>query len=165
MVRRISPDEEKALADGLKREAAASRPRFSEPLHARICRAVSVRRAEAGVQSLRRRVQWRLASAAAAASALVCAALVAWAIYSYYLPGPATQPPELAGVERENLDPLGELGAIATITNNTASDVGRLVEANLTANQWAYLDHDARVAVDLLMDHLPWDMLASTQEP
>jgi hypothetical protein len=41
--------------------------------------------------------------------------------------------------------------------------LGMLVDSTVTAGQWAYLDHDAQVAVRLLMNQLPFD--AASIEP
>ncbi|OHB71037.1 MAG: hypothetical protein A2V70_15135 [Planctomycetes bacterium RBG_13_63_9] len=163
MGRRISPHEEKALADRLKQEAKASRPAFSEALHARICRAVRQRQTAVPPRVVAGRSRRRWAVATAAAACLVGAVVVVWQMD--YLSGRTPEAPEHARRNGDSSDPLAQLGAIARVANNTTTDVGMLMDSDLTARQWAYLDHDARVATRLLIEQLPLDMLASTDKP
>ncbi|MBN2475442.1 MAG: hypothetical protein JXB62_12595 [Pirellulales bacterium] len=162
MAKPILPDDERALARRLKREAAASRPAFSEPLHARICQAVGSRR-----PSVVRRPQPRTwqSGLALAATAAVCLA-GAWWIASQWNRPPAPTPKRrnVAAVPEPG-DPLRELDQLVEMPNVTAENVGTAVQAALNTRRWAYLDQDAQVAARLLMDKLPLDLLASNHEP
>ena len=175
MVKRISSDDEKRLADQLKREAEASRPAFSEVLHTRICQAV--RRCEAPTSRDPSALRWQRGwvYVAIAASGLLCASLVVWhAIHSpVHEPGPtkvatppdpAPQPPP-EPAPQPTPDPLADLDALVDLTRQAPERVGATVESTLLAGQWAYLDHDARLAAEVLIGQLPLDMLASANEP
>jgi len=166
MVERILNDEERRLAERLKREAQATRPAFSEALHTRICQ--SLRQGEVPV---RRRGtvgwHWRHASGtrwlrsgwwpvAIAATLLLGVSLVGW--WLGRPPGPGPGPSELVVVPAGSPDPVADPGMITGPTARTAEQVGVLVDSTVSAGQWAYLDHDARVAFRLLMDQLPWDV-------
>ena len=49
--------------------------------------------------------------------------------------------------------------------NEMPEQIGTVVELALADRKWAYLDQDARLAAGMLLDYLPLDMLASTEEP
>jgi hypothetical protein len=153
MVNRLTPDDDNILADRLKREAAASRPAFSESLHARICRAIE----QSKLQTARRpaAVQWRWAYAAIAATLLVGVSLVAWRLSN--APGTGPPPPVEDFVQDDSARPLRELPRLDQV-DHTVTQVGSLVDSTLTAGQWAYLDHDARLAAELLIDQFPFDL-------
>jgi hypothetical protein len=51
--------------------------------------------------------------------------------------------------------PAPDAEMIADTTGRVAEQFGMLVDSTLTTGQWAYLDHDARVAAQLLIDQLP----------
>ena len=178
MVENVTPDDERHLAERLRREAAAERPAFSDELHRRIVEAVGAAKVQPG-SSGRRRLGPRAWLSAALVASLAGAATVA---VSRYLdrdepPGPAPRetavvPPDPAPLpeapqpkrllppdERPRLDPLD------AVAGGTAETVGGLVDATLTRSQWAYLDHDARVAADLVLSQLPldWELLASEE--
>jgi len=51
-----------------------------------------------------------------------------------------------------------------TVTGLAASvpnQIDALVDSVITAQQWAYLDHDAQVTVKMLADRLPFDLASS----
>ena len=156
MVEHMPTEDEQRLADRLKLEARATRPAFSETLHARICRAVK----ESGApmrrrpMTLPRRHRWLLL--AAAATLLLSVSLVAW--WLTRPPGSATRSPgfKVAVVERQ--DPAVDPGMITGPAGQMAGEFGKLVDSTLETGQWAYLDHDARVAAQFLMDQLPFDV-------
>jgi polyhydroxyalkanoate synthesis regulator phasin len=156
MVERILNDEEKKLAERLKREAQAARPEFSEVLHARICEAL--KQCEPPVSQ--RPVTWWLRSGwlpvAIAAALLVGVSLVAW--WLGRPAGPGAELPEMVVAPVESPDPVADPTMITGPTARTAEHVGTLVDSTVSAGQWAYLDHDARVAFRLLMDQVPWDV-------
>jgi hypothetical protein len=156
MVERIPAEDEQRLADRLKREARATRPAFSEALHARICRAVS----DSGPAARRRpstspwRHRWLLLAAAAAL--LLSVSLVAW-----WLAPPSASPTRSPGAKVafvEPHEPTVDPEMITGPTGEMAEEFGKLVDSTLETGQWAYLDHDARVAAQFLMDQLPIDV-------
>ncbi len=162
MNKRISRGDEKALADRLNREAAASRVAFSEDLHARICGAL--RQSETPAAQLPAAATWRRwVPAAVAATVVVGASLLAWQLVGNPQPEPVhtdvtaslPEPPDL-------LPALDEV--IRGMTERPAERVGMMVDSTLGSGQWAYLDHDARLAVVLLTDPLPFE-IASIGEP
>jgi hypothetical protein len=75
-------------------------------------------------------------------------------------PQPEPPQPELPPQpwEQPRLDPLD------AVAGGTAETVGNLVDATLTKSQWAYLDHDARIAADLMLAQLPLDLGLLTEE-
>ncbi len=163
MSRRDSSRATKILADRLRAEAARSRPAFSEALHARICRAVRQYRPAAR----RRRVPgWALAAVAAAAS-------LGAAIFFWHL-APRSDGPDVPSSSRlaDRSDPGAgrfadsfdfEVDAY-TVTGLAASmpnQIDALVDSAVTAQQWAYLDHDAQLTVKMLADRLPFDLASS----
>lgn len=147
MAERI-PNEEERLAARLKLEAQATRPAFSEALHARICQALD----DSEPPVPRRRLRWRWrdhwALVAIAATLLVGVSLAVW--WSRKGPGPTEVPSEVAVAAGPDM--------ITGPTVRAAEDVGMLVDSTFSEGQWAYLDHDAQVAVRLLMDQLPLDV-------
>ena len=161
MVERISPDDENVLAESLKRAASASRPAFSESLHARICRAVErgktrTSRPAAGARSSRRWLQ-----AAMAAACVLIACVVAW--WPSDLTGPKPDPLDVNRSVAETVDPLAPLDELTTATGRTA-ELGLLaVDYSLTTGRWAYLDHDAQTAARLLIDQLLLDPFETTE--
>lgn len=182
MVKQISSqkDKERALADGLKREAEASRPEFSEALHARIRRAVAESPPRAGrpIDPLRYSPVRRWAYVAAAATVAVAATAIVW--QAVLTPAPDLAPTNVAptnvapthvakspdpdggpsGVPQS--DPLKGLNVfVEKITGDVPERVDRTMASTLIAGQWAQLDHDARLAASLLTDPLPLGMLAS----
>ena len=149
MVEPMLPDDEKVLAGRLKREAEGSRPEFSEALHARICGAL-----QPGEASPRRpviRSRRPIAYACVTVACLAVALVVAW-----QLAGPHTP-----GVEPGNATPVAK-------TPDMLRDLDVLrspPEPPIPSPDWAYLDHDARVVTQLLIDQLPLNTLASNGDP
>ncbi len=153
MVESMLPDNENVLSDRLKNEAEASRPEFSESLHARICEAV-----RSGEVSPRRRAATRSrrppAYACVAAACLAVVSVVAW-----QLAGPRTPEPGGTALTVQTPEQLGELYALREPADHLAA------ADPLPSQDWAYLDHDARVVTRLLVDQLPLNTLASNGEP
>ena len=52
---------------------------------------------------------------------------------------------------------LPALADVAEMTDRTTQRVGTL-DSILTTEQWAHLDHDARVVTELLIDQLPFGL-------
>ncbi len=165
MDKRNLSDEERRLAERLKREAELSRPAFSEALHQRICAAVRQEEPLAPRQDdrdlFRRRARWPYLLVAA--SVLVAAGAVAWSTRHAWQPGPNA--PEIAAPPRPARDPLADVHALVGVTRRAPQQVGTTVESTLSDRRWAYLDHDARLAADMLIDQLPLDMLAMARKP
>ena len=164
MVERIPPEEEKTLADRLRREAQATCPAFSERLHAQIVRAV---RERGGAQSLppgKSSWQRSWAIAVAAAACLAITSLAAWRLAVWEAPIP--DPVEGTALVPSTPDDLAPaLDALVEMPDGTAQGLGSAIDSALADQRWAYLDHDARVAAGLLLDQLPLDMLAANDEP
>lgn len=166
MTEPISPDDEKALADCLKREAEASRPAFSEGLHARIRQEVAHGELHSWRRPAARPLGRRWISAAVAATCVVSASLVAWQLVAWHLSTrsvPEPGPPEVTALVSEPADPLAGLSAIADVTDR-AEHVGMLVYSSLTTQQWAYLDHDARIATRMLIDQWPLEIAMTGED-
>lgn len=168
MVEQIFPDDKKVLADRLKLEAEASRPAFSETLHARIVQTIeqAIEECETQPPPPRGRSWWRESwlLAVAAAVCLVITSLAVWrlAVWSGPRPDPIGGTAE---VPSSPDDSVPALDALVEMPDGTARRVGTYVDLELRDRRWAYLDHDARIAAELLMDQLPLDLLASNDEP
>ncbi len=170
-------DREGSLTRRLAREARATRPAFSEGLHARICRAVEREelprpKRSAGARLPRR----RLFFAATAAALLVGAALVAsWLNRADpqrpapIAKSPVPQAPSArqapteepgagpADVPDEVSEAVADPGTITGPTGQLAQHLGLLADEAVSEGQWAYLDHDLGVALRLLADQFPLD--------
>ncbi|MEN6405032.1 MAG: hypothetical protein ABFC77_01030 [Thermoguttaceae bacterium] len=123
----------------LQREAAESRPQFSEALHRRILDAVEPRRAAAPARAVRRSIR-RWVSATAAAACLL-AAIVA---------GRQT-------FESEN-SPTPSATAMAewsSWVDDAADDLDWQLVSNAVAVPSDQLKHDTRVAVETVLGRLP----------
>ncbi len=156
MVERIPTEDERELANRLKREARATEPAFSEALHARICRAVR----DSGPPVRRRppTFPWRhrwLLLAAAATVVLGASWIASWLSRPS---GSAVRSPEAEVALVGTGDPAVEAEMITGPTAELAGQFGMLVDSTLETGRWAYLDHDARVAARFLMDQLPLDV-------
>ncbi len=151
----IGTDQERRLAEILRIEAEATRPAFSEALQARICESLKPLDLPAKGRSggWRSRPTWL--SAAVAASLLVTTVSVAsWLGRSPHLGLP---PEPHVAAQPDPRETAAAPDLIAATTSEVAGQLGLMVDEALTAGQWAYLDHDARVAVQLLLDQLPFD--------
>jgi len=179
MVDSIRPEDERRLAERLRCEAEAQCPEFSELLHRRIVDALGARQVEP-----RKDFRSRFGPRTWLVGALVASvAIVATVAISPYLdrrqPPVAPQPKETAvvppdasqlpqpvrqpearspGAEKARIDPID------AVAGGSAETVGNLVDATLTKSQWAYLDHDARVAADLVLAQLPLDLSVLDEE-
>ena len=155
------PGQEKSLAERLKREAAASRPAFSEALHDRICRAIRDKNAPPAPlpsgRSTARRASLAMVAAALAAAATVV--LLVWRPWESTEPQPGPVQPTAAAPETAP-NPLADLENLPVLGQPTPGQLGLLVDATLANQQWAYLDHDARLGAELLIEHLPWELAA-----
>jgi len=159
MVEHISPEEERWLGDCLKRDAQADRPSFSPDLHKRIRRAVGA----AGRPTPRQPApDWFRRNGLPAVVAAACLAgvwVMAWRVS--LRPGDDINAPTVAG-KTEPIEiapgPHDEPGPEPPRLDVPEVAVQKgilLVDNSLTTRQWAYLDHDARVATKLLIDQFP----------
>lgn len=164
--------DEKTLAERLRDEARRSRPAFCEALHARIWRAIGESRqrrpAEARPEQRRTGKRSALAWAIVAAACLAAAAIV-WKTRDT-APRPAL-PGEEAIAGRPQLASPASPGAAADeavdfspvtgLTGQVSAGIPGLVDAAIDAQRWAYLDHDARLTLEILADRLPFDLGSS----
>jgi hypothetical protein len=168
-------DYRSSLADRLRREALASRPEFSAELHARLCRAIEKHQAESvAIEPRPARVgpATRWAVAALAACCLLAAAVVVWQTAARPGGGSGQEPGELAGVKEPasqpnmpdtvaiaaTVDPLAGLEDMTDAAGRAADELGSLVDSAVATQRWAYLDHDARQAMETLAARLPFDV-------
>jgi len=159
MAERMTREESRALAEALKREAEAMRPEFSESLHARICSALK----QDGVRAAPLPgASWRGHPRLWAAAAAVCLLGVSLAVWQLIGPSAPLPVPAVPAIEEAKLpevtDPLRELSEATVEPRRTAQLVGLTLDSSLTLNQWASLDHDARLATRMLIDQLPFDV-------
>lgn len=147
-----SSNDEKKLAEILKREAQETRPAFSESLHQRICDGIESE--EPLTERFAPPAHWRRLAPvlAVAATVVISASAVVW-----WLSRPSAVLPELAEapVETETVDEAPDFAVMANATDDTVEQLSLLVETTLTDPQWAYLDHDLQLAVRLLMEQFP----------
>ncbi len=155
MTRPIRPEEELRLADRLRSEADASRPPFSEGLHARICQAIEHREPPA----LRRpapQPRRRWLSLVMAATLLIGVSVAAWWLAARA--GPAPQESRQEVFMAAAPDPVATPDIIAAPPGEALEQFSMLVDSTLATGQWAYLDQDARMAAQLLINQLPFDV-------
>jgi hypothetical protein len=149
MFRQIfSSARESRLRRRLRREAAQSRPAFSETLHRHICSAVD--RAEAAPAS---RVPaagppWRRLAWAAAAACLLCALVAGWRLREADLP-----PADTAAAS-----PMADLAAIGRLTDSAAVGLNGLAASIELTPPPARLSSDARLTAEALIERLPVDL-------
>lgn len=164
---RISEGDERLLAERLRREAFASRPEFSEALHARLCQAVEASRSVTPSPAARpldprsRATPWSMILALAAC--FLAMSLVGWQVYRW------DQQAGLAGVNRPDLKSPGEpapslaqassepvnLHPVAGLAEGMSASLPALMDSALTGQRWAYLDHDAQLTMELFKQRFP----------
>jgi len=166
------PGRERALAGRLREEALQARPEFSESLHARVQAAVREARLEheqAKRQPHPRTIALRWTLAAAMAAGLLVAAALAWQVAKGPRVGPSPQDvarddrpgPESRDPPPEAPDPLSEWLAAADAARGAVLLLDQWADETLVAEPWADLDHDARLALELLVERIPFDAIAS----
>lgn len=137
------PAWEDRLMERLRAEVESDRPAFSPELHARLMRTVRQRQPARQTARRPRKSLWWLSAAAA-----VAAAVLAW-----FVARPANDPapttPRMAVVDPAPLPRVGP---------PTAAELTALVDATFAGPQWAYLDHDARLATQLVLNHIPFEL-------
>lgn len=172
MAEPIPSEQEKQLAERLKAEAQADRPAFSEALHDRIVRSVEEARVQPRPRPPTKWLGQPWLSVAIAGTLLIGGLVVAWQIrqraQSVPVPSPGnllvehdSEPePELPGE-----GPSEDVNPLEALAERTPEDVAPIVDSALTDPQWAYLDHDMKLAANLLMDQLPFELaLAEPQQ-
>ncbi len=168
-------DDEKALARRLKQEAAGTWPEFSESLHGRIVEAVAEEyarpKAASAVRTSDRRR--RLAFAAAlAAACLILVGVMSWWPGFTGAPGDgvAGDPPDVpsyyppAPEEPHIPDPSVLAKAHLKVMIGVAEPLDWLLAPTVEENRWAYLDHDAHVAMELVTAQLTLDLFARNED-
>jgi hypothetical protein len=148
-----------ALAERLRAEARDSRPAFSQRLHARICDAVrqcGVLHASGRRRGFRRSLG--LAGVAAAAASLLAAAVLLGPsrrpvrpVVLAKAPGPAIRSSASPALSTEPAESESGFELVTDLTDRATEHLDSLVDA---ADQWAYLDHDARLALESLSERL-----------
>lgn len=158
MNRSASSSSRDLLAGRLRDEAMAARPEFSEELHARCREAVEQSESHCPAPALRTgagRRAWRMAAAACAIAATV---LVVLAVRQSWHP----QQSDVPGVEA-TIDVAAEeipdpSAAVAEIGSAAVEDLLAVVDVQAESGPWADLNHDAKVAIQTLADHVPVDV-------
>ncbi len=167
MYKSDSSDEERVLAERLRREAEACRPEFSEDLHQRLCSAIArgevVRPAVASASVSGWLLRHGLATALAAAGVLIATVVVWQSMRDDGLP-PDGADPSLAGFDDTALPPtdtLNELAMVTDLANLASEEVGILVESTVTRPRWASLDQNTKLAYEAINNRVPLDAVAS----
>jgi len=147
---------ETKLAEQLRREAAESRPTFSESLHQRIVISVGQRRSggpiAVGHVTAAKQGRRRLAAVLAAACALGAAVLIGRQTLERRTEQRAeTRIPPVAVATLADLPPLDEWA------NNAWENLDKLTTSANLQSQSEHLEHDARLAADTLLRRLPID--------
>jgi hypothetical protein len=176
MAEPISFEQEKRLAEQLKAEARLDRPSFSEALHGRIVRSIEEAPAPPRPRSSTAWLGHPWLSVAVAATVLVGGLVVAWRIQRVeepvagpspndfaetHVPESVAPAPETPEIEAPQPDPSTDQDPLEGL----AGDVAPMVDLALTEPQWAYLDHDMKLAANLLMDQLPFELALAESQP
>lgn len=139
------------IARRLRAEAMEERPEFSAALHARIVSRIQTQPGPAACEAPRRtRAARRLL---ALATAVACVA--AWLAVL----GPGAGPRDdfrQASTLQETPD-ASALADASLLTEEWTAQLPAMVSEAVAAPQWAYLDHDAQLAMETFVDHLPLD--------
>lgn len=152
MPKRSSYRDEYKLARRLRREAMKSRPEFSPELHVRLWHTLgrdAIQRGSLPRRSAasRRAPYWALAAVVTMAASVLCATVIGWRPRDVDL-----RPQAAAGGAAET-----QVDLVAGLADHVSDRVGGLVDFAVTSRRWAYLDHDAQVALELLRHSVPTD--------
>ena len=171
MVNRFSPEDEEHLAKRLRREAATSRPQFSEALHQRIHRAVRAstdRLAEPAKHAGRagrfagspRLSQWVLAAAVALAAVLP---MLSWRSHPRRAAETAMRPAEDRSSTARSGDSSRQSATDAADSpaESTVENLAGFIQSQPPLKQLPGLDHDVRTALETLTDHIAFDVPVS----
>ena len=178
MYRFNSSDEEQALTNRLRREAATCRPEFSETLHRQLCCAVrrceTTKPAADPVLVSGWLLRHGIATAIAAVGVLV-ATVMAWQAMtddgapervvnpSLAGSGAPVHPPIFSTPEGAHMatDTLTELEIVGDLAGLATEEIGILVESSVSQQNWTYLDQNAKLAFEALNDRVPLDAVAT----
>ena len=169
MFRGISARKEKLLRQRLRQEAEQASPSVSETFHERLCRAIRQGKiADTGMCSepLPERLFLRYLAPAIAAACLI---LIVGALWQTV--GPIVRPnrvnvvpPQVARAPAPPMDgpkiPV-DVMSLTQLGNDTLARVSAVVDTTTVSPQWAYLDHDARLALHMFADRFPFNTSGS----
>lgn len=146
----------------LRQEALDGRVGFSDAIHQRLCEAI--RKCDAAPspvidEPVRIRggtYGWLVL--ATAASLTVAAATVWWAVQAdreSRLQGDLPEVVEVPAVSQEQMPQTADAPPRPAASYPAPGEIVSLVDSTVTSSQWAYLDHDARVAWKLFAEVVP----------
>ena len=157
------------LGERLRREAMASRPEFSDDLHARLCLAighVDVRPTPTPAAADRAP---RGLLAVAVVVALCMASAIAWRSIQW---SPAASDEDSSMIadrgsqERKDepgplVDPLTGIATFSQFADQATEQLDVLVASAVQKQQWADLDHDAQLMWESIAAQLPFEVPSS----
>jgi ferric-dicitrate binding protein FerR (iron transport regulator) len=143
---RASPSSDREFAQRLREEAHAYESKFSEAVHRRICDAVLEQRVP-GIKLAHadNRPGSRVWAALASAAVILLAITLAWRFDKPV--DDANHSPSIAAgnLPREILIVAPDASSLPVMVDRAALRVDRMLDDELLLEQWAYLEHDARV--------------------
>lgn len=169
-------DDDRIVIGRLRREGRATCPAFSEDLHERLCRVIErskvSRRVASRSAGRARSMRWAAALIAAACLAIAAVPL-AWqaglfsgetAVVQPVLadriesstPKEESRPPSVPPAT--DSDAPHDFERVSAFVDETADQVTAFVESTIAEQQFAYLDHDARLAIEGIAAQLPFDL-------
>ena len=165
MFRGISARKEKLLRQRLRQEAEQASPAVSETFHERLCRAIRRGKIDdSGVcpEPLPERLSLRYLAPAIAAACLILMVGALWQTL-----GPIVRPnrvhvvpPQVARAPAPPTDgpkiPVDAM-SLTQLGDDTLARVSAVVDTATVSPQWAYLDHDARLAMQMFADRFPFN--------
>lgn len=175
MRKRNRSDQESALVERLRHEAAETRGGFSESLHERLCDAVLRSEATKPAVWPAPASGWLsrhgLATAMAVAGALAVA-VIAWQAITENgesqrvatPPSGSESPAGLPATPDEASSPtvtVTELEIVTGLVDQATDELVGLVESTETQPHWAYLDQNAEAALSALNSSVPLDAVAA----
>jgi hypothetical protein len=163
MPKQRSSMEEQLLAEQLRREAADSRPEFSESLHCRIVAAV--RQHHAAVADVVHRAAFSRPWVRGLAAALAATCLLAVAAIGWRLMVNASRQETIANKPSAPAPLLADLPSMHELPGQAMGRLDHLSVATFEP-QATRLKHDARSVAGLFLDRLPVSTtLASSRQP
>jgi len=171
MSKRFSTRDEKALAERLRQEAARWRPAFSEALHDRIWRAIEQCKPDQAASTRQGGAHHRVVRRAAAALAAAGLVLVALLLEMAGLRSQSGSTPDSGPLADRQQAPadwtaaafeasFDELPALAALDRDVSAKIPSVLDNAIAPSRWAYLDHDARLAMELLAERFPFDVVS-----
>jgi hypothetical protein len=151
-------NQEKAVADRLRREIGKMRPEFSEELHARLWRSVQQHRADGAALSVRKPIAgwlFRWASVAAAVSLLAAIGVTWHVMHAVRDAGMHTPAIAIANRQQTGLSNMTELA------DRVARKADAVADAAAKVHCWGYLEQDARSVLEMPAAKLPFDVVSS----